>query len=1492
MDNIIQSSVNKIKQAASRYIDPKYYDPSSNGGNNFWSGNVAKGLSNFQQTNPLSIFSQAGQDYQRLASQNLKSAGEKIGGPTGAGISTLAGYGQRLNESVGKGINNVASGVDTTVGGIKKLPTNPLGGTYDIAKGVAKTAINTGSVMAQVNPIVAGTKVLASLPYADKLNVNVFGKDYNVPDAVANMAEFAKNPVWNGIFGKTSKLLDSKFLNPTTVKTFNYLLSTGAKGYTEGTIQGLADMPSGLSAKDQAKYLIEQGIFGAGSELLLTSVASKKLIKAMSEDAKSFIKSNSEMVPQWIPNPDGSGNFIRTMMPKWKTKFLTESGTLKIGMQARAINPDERAIVQAAQNKNPLGTPQTTVVKVKMSNIENPAGFDNPNNITQWDRQQIEFLKQHPEYLNKPILVSQYSPEDNMGKITHFIEDGQHRYQALKELGIENIDVEIRPKFRPTQPTQQSINTSSPPKNPLGGTDPLIQEARKYKSAKEWSNRLPVGGKEGRNMGRGLGYYAPKTEPIGSSGKMITVYRGVPKDGIKNIVDGDYVTLEKSTAAAYGNNVQTFQVPENQLFKAVGKNDYIFHSGETEKKLTDIWNKAQGITDGEIPPGFRRGSTTLFNFGKSAPELPTPNTKSPQAPPPTVPPVPSSPTSIPNPTDPSYNVNRMGVSNEVKQGVSDLVQSPEVKANIEKTVGDTLTFKDIQTKAQVSKELGRTFTRADAEKLGAEALALRNKAAELAKAGLTDEQTTEAIIRDKAFGSYVARLLGQRRIVSDPAQKSILNEIIGKMIKEGVDPETIIEASKKVDFNNAEQATNFYRSIINPKFSEWVDTLRYNSMLSGLGTHISNAAGNFGNTAIIAPIEKTLTGVVDFLGSKITGKERTAFAGEGIKYAQGYWGNVRNASAKFSDVVSGRAAKTNLDINHIPLATKGAKGALFKVLDFPMKLLEASDQFFSTLTEGGAKSQLAYRASKGVDVGNIDTAAAKDAAYRLYRQDLKPTGQGTLLNAVDEFTGKLMSLRGSDNPIVSTIAKFTVPFVKTPMNIFKQGVEYSPAGLLTTIGADNKTEQISKAILGSTVFTAAAMALTSGRTTWAEPTDAKKRNEFRAAGMQPYAIKIGDKWVAYSKLPPAIAFPFAMVSALKDAQDNKGLDDTTLDNVLNAVSKYGNFMADQSYVKSIGDLLSAVKGNAESMTRYVSNYPQQLVPFRALSGWVARLTDPNQRQVNADAGFIDKQVQSLMTQIPGLSQKVPARLDSEGKPVENKDRLLNAVSPIKITTENPEKAASYQEMRQKSIDTKRENTAREQVRVKKTPQEVGDKIFYFNQSANNGKGEVQSIMKDRPLTDIKPTGYLAVDQQNLKQRESDISAKINDVVKLTEIGKLDKTQAQDQINKLLNEQAAISAKRTGKLPTLRTFTDIESSKQSSAISSEISNTYKLARLGEITLDEANKRIAPLLVQQKQISSARKLKTKSRVKKVKVKKLNKIKALRVSKPKRLKKVKVL
>ncbi len=524
-------------------------------------------------------------------------------------------------------------------------------------------------------------------------------------------------------------------------------------------------------------------------------------------------------------------------------------------------------------------------------------------------------------------------------------------------------------------------------------------------------------------------------------------------------------------------------------------------------------------------------------------------------------------------------------------------------------------------------------------------------------------------------GTDIARNLESLKLYAMPEYAETKIKIIKDLQKLGVTSEDIMKAAKGVDFKDEQQVAKFYRTFVKPKLPEMLDEFVYMNILSSPVTHIKNAFSNLLQLAGVNPLTKLASGSVDFVASKMTGKEREHYVSEIPDFYKGALNALPKAMKQAAQAMSGKKNIERPDVKHLPTLSKLVDYGTLKVGKYVTRALEASDVFFRTLIESGEVQALSKKA-KSTDektMSKIQTEAQKRATYYVFRN--KPdsdnaTGQGNLLSAIDQMTNAIYRLRSVPG------MKWFVRFVQTPMNILKQGIEYSPAGFATMKGAKDKSEQAGKAIVGSIVFAGASWLAANNLTTWASPKGAKEKNEFYAAGLQPYSVRIGDKWVSYSQLGP-LAYPLAMAAALHyfTKESPNALSDSEMDKVVDALTGIMRFFSDQSYMQGLSDLVGFASGEK---SRAVSSVPSQLVPLSSLQGWVNNIIDPLQRK--AEKGLsLESVLDNIQMKIVGMSKFVPAQIDEEEVPVKKKMQAVNAVSPVRVSKVNRGKLAEYKE---------------------------------------------------------------------------------------------------------------------------------------------------------------------------------------------------------------------
>ncbi len=618
-------------------------------------------------------------------------------------------------------------------------------------------------------------------------------------------------------------------------------------------------------------------------------------------------------------------------------------------------------------------------------------------------------------------------------------------------------------------------------------------------------------------------------------------------------------------------------------------------------------------------------------------------------------------------TRPLINESKINISETGQKNLRSMVES--VRNIVEKETNTVLPNSKIIQLAKEAELLSHGMPRETVEKMLASLYRTRQHEAALSVGKGVTKEFIDSIKKTSEYATMAGQLLQSHDIRVAPELYSLKGDLVRKLFKAGIDADKIMKASEGVDFNNQEQVTKLYRTFIKPTLKEWIDEFRYINMLSSPLTHIVNTSSNAAQVGFLRPVTKLISGSYDAIGSNITGKARSMYIKEVPVYYRGVMNSWADAVSMAADVMTGKSTIRKPDLEHIPTGSK-----LLRPFQVIPKALEAMDVFFQKLAQGGELEALTLRnLKKGGTATKQELAdlAATEAERLVFRGALDPknaTGQGNLLSKIDSLTSTALSI-GNKVPVF----RWIVPFIQTPMNILKQGIEYSPMGVLTLKGSINKTEQLAKASLGSIVFLGAMANALEGNSTWAIPKSKKERELFYASGKKPYSIKIGSNWISYSKLGP-LAYPMAMAAALHYvANDNPKADVYNMgQKMAQYASEMAGFFGDQSYVQSVGQAVKGVQGDWGQVRQLLTNMGTQLIPLSSLQRWINRIIDPYQRQPERDfslPSFMQVAGQSIV----GGSYLTPKMKAPRGEPIKRElpERLLASVSPFPISKTIP-----------------------------------------------------------------------------------------------------------------------------------------------------------------------------------------------------------------------------
>lgn len=382
-------------------------------------------------------------------------------------------------------------------------------------------------------------------------------------------------------------------------------------------------------------------------------------------------------------------------------------------------------------------------------------------------------------------------------------------------------------------------------------------------------------------------------------------------------------------------------------------------------------------------------------------------------------------------------------------------------------------------------------------------------------------------------------------------------------------------------------------------------TWRYLSMLGNPRTHVRNLVGN----AIFVPAVR-LKNVIGAEIEKSMGAERT----KGLSATPEARAFAMKDALLMRDALSGKADMSIRDL--IMEQRKVYKiEALNKLSKANSDALETEDWWFLRMHYQDALAK--YVTANDMDVNNMD--GQKLAKARNYA--LKEAQKATYRDA-NKVSAWLNQSSGAGT-VVKYMMEGMLPFKKTPTNILRRGVEYSPAGLIGTLTKgthDLNTGKITlneyidgiasglsgTAIFGVGMFLASVGAILGG---YVDDED-KERRKLR--GDQEYAVRIGNHtytvdWAAPGSLPLFIG-----VETMYGLKRDHGM---TFSDITAAATRLVDPMINMSMLSGLNDTLDAISYSDDKLSAFASetfySLLGQYVP--TISGQIARTIDTTQR---------------------------------------------------------------------------------------------------------------------------------------------------------------------------------------------------------------------------------------------------------------------------------------
>lgn len=458
------------------------------------------------------------------------------------------------------------------------------------------------------------------------------------------------------------------------------------------------------------------------------------------------------------------------------------------------------------------------------------------------------------------------------------------------------------------------------------------------------------------------------------------------------------------------------------------------------------------------------------------------------------------------------------------------------------------------------------------------------------------------------------------------------------------------------------------------------------SMLFNPKTQVRNVAGN----AIIAPVN-SFSDLFASMADKIVGS-KTGYRTTGVTNIQNYVKgfkeglyqsyndfkqgiNTRNIQGNRFEIGEGKSFNNNTTIGK----------ALNRVDSLLSFMLDAGDRtFYEATFTNSINNQLVLNNTTEVTQDMIDIAT-QEALSRTWQDN-------------NNYTRFVLNIRKGLNAIHIPgkegygLGDVLIPFAKTPANLTKAIVDYSPAGLVNTLLKGKRlknaietgqftpqmqhdfVQSLGKTTVGTMLYVAGYALAKAGIITGESDDDKDVQNFMRnTLGINSYSIKIGNKTFAYDWAQP-VAAPLSMMANLVQKQEES---DNLLETVATVLDTGLNVIFEQSFLTSINDVLSEPGEIGSKIGEQLLDLPARAIP--TFMKQIADMIDGTQRTSFEYGKPLESSINSVKAKIPFLSKTLSPSVNSMGREIQKyggKNNIFNVfLNPANVSTENISKSA-------------------------------------------------------------------------------------------------------------------------------------------------------------------------------------------------------------------------
>jgi hypothetical protein len=530
---------------------------------------------------------------------------------------------------------------------------------------------------------------------------------------------------------------------------------------------------------------------------------------------------------------------------------------------------------------------------------------------------------------------------------------------------------------------------------------------------------------------------------------------------------------------------------------------------------------------------------------------------------------------------------------------------------------------------------------------------------------ITSKVATEA---GRSLNIYKKVVSGDIAAVTARDYNRVMNTLKGKGLDRSND---VIEALAKVNFDNPAEVNQFIYSITKTpweKMKDGVYEVWMNMLLSNPMTHIVNTTSNamvlasqYPERKIASLVEKARAGAGVFGGKKpeIFWNENTVQKFAHIKA-------IQDAATKFAAIIrSGGSAVSKLEerVSALPPSVRKY---------MPGRALELEDDFFKVYIQSLELNRFAGRQAlkeglSGQAARNRTIELLKAPTQQMLEAAAEKSKELTFQSDLGKIGRAVMRVR-NEVPLM----KYFIPFVRTPLNIARYGLERTPLNIPRIAYKVSKgqlegaafSEEVAKVITGGMLASTAYLLSEQGYFTGGGPKNKVERDELYRTGWQPYSLHIGNKYYSLERLEP-IASIMGMAADMSELKDHMTENEKVSigQSIAGAIAK--NF-TNKTFTTGFSRVIDAVSNPGEYLDNLVESMSGTVVP--SVVGGVVRAIDPVIRQSRTV-------MERIKQRIPVVAKSVPARYTIWGEPVERPrgtplgvpEQVMRFLSPIQVS---------------------------------------------------------------------------------------------------------------------------------------------------------------------------------------------------------------------------------